>query len=119
MPTVRANRILWLAVGGGTYAACGLFSLLITAPLLPDDLAIYLDALTRARTGLDPYQPFGIGTSFAYPPTALALLAPLRALPDAMARPAWMAINVLVYAIVLRARSLASRLHRCRGARPL
>ena len=60
------------------HVVCGCFTLCVTAPLLPDNLAIYLDAIDRARASLDPYRPFGIGSSFVYPPPALVLLRLLR-----------------------------------------
>jgi hypothetical protein len=71
------------------YAAAGLFTLLVTAPLLPDDLAILVRAARRAVAGQDPYRPAGIGEAFVYPPTALPLLAPLACLPDWLVAPLW------------------------------
>jgi hypothetical protein len=102
------------------YAAAGLFSLLVTAPLLPDDLAIFARAARRAMAGQDPYQPAGIGAAFVYPPTALALLAPLAWLPDWLVTPLWRTVSAALYGWACAA-VLASV--RCRasmtGPRPL
>lgn len=92
----RARRYL-PAVALAAYAAAGLFTLFVSAPLLPDDLAIFIRAARRAATGQDPYQPMGIGAAFAYPPTALPLLAPLAMLPDWVAELCWRAASVALY----------------------
>lgn len=95
----RRRILLVTAVVG--YEACAVFTLLVTAPPLPDDLAIYVDALKRARAGVDLYRPFHIGLSFVYPPAALVLLAPFALLPRAAIPVTWMAFNVALYILAV------------------
>ncbi len=64
------------------------------SPTLPLDLQIYLDAARRAWSGANPYQPFDIGTSWVYPPSALAFFAPLATFPPGMARFLWAALSM-------------------------
>ncbi len=96
-----ATAAAW-GVVAGVYAACGLFTVLITGPLLPDDLAIYVKAIADASAGVDPYQPFGIGASFVYPPTALVLLWPLHIFPPAILHNAWAVLSVVLYLLTMR-----------------
>ena len=52
---------------------------------LPSDAPIFFEASRRAAAGANPYEPFSVGTSFVYPPTALPLFAPFAALPPRVA----------------------------------
>ena len=61
------------------------------------DLGIYLKAAGSAMHGIDPYQPFKIGTSFVYPPPALLLFAPLSALPVDEAARIWRLLSLVLY----------------------
>ncbi|NNJ10180.1 DUF2029 domain-containing protein [Chloroflexales bacterium ZM16-3] len=64
-------------------------------PGMPSDLVIYLRAATRSLADGDPYQPFHIGTSYVYPPPALALFGPLTPLPQPDAQAFWRILSTL------------------------
>jgi len=95
----RQRRVLrhLAVVAIAAYGAAGLFTLVVTAPMLPDDSAILIRAARRALAGQDPYLPAGIGAAFVYPPTALPLLAPLAFLPDRLAGSIWRILSASLF----------------------
>lgn len=60
---------------------------------LPTDIPIYLYAGYEALNNQNAYQPFEIGSSFIYPPTALLVFAPLQKTNHPIE--IWTAINVI------------------------
>ncbi len=65
------------------------------------DLGIYLDAARRAMAGTDPYQPFSVGRSFVYPPSALPVFVPLANTPDGPAHMLWASLSFLAYLVAI------------------
>ncbi len=66
---------------------------------LPSDIHIYLDAGYRALNNQNPYQPFEIGSSFIYPPTALLLFSPLGKVKYPFET--WTAINIVSFLLAI------------------
>lgn len=60
---------------------------------LPTDIPIYLYAGYEALNNQNAYQPFEIGSSFIYPPTALLVFVPLQKTDHPIA--IWTAINII------------------------
>ena len=66
---------------------------------LPSDIHIYLDAGYGAVNNQNPYQPFEIGSSFIYPPTALLLFSPLGKVKYPFET--WTAINIVSFLLAV------------------
>ena len=66
---------------------------------LHSDIHIYLDAGYRALNNQNPYQPFEIGSSFIYPPTALLLFSPLGKVKYPFET--WTAINIVSFLLAI------------------
>jgi hypothetical protein len=66
---------------------------------LPMDTHIYLDAGYKALNNQNPYQPFEIGSSFIYPPTALLLFGPLSKASHPYE--VWLAINIISFILAI------------------
>jgi hypothetical protein len=93
----RFGSIIGRSLVGGIFVAGTLWPLLFVLPTLPSDFQIYLDATRKFFRGGNPYQPFLIGASFIYPPTALLLFAPFSWLSDGAAIFLFRAVNALSY----------------------
>lgn len=74
---------------------------------LPRDIHIYLDAGYEALNNQNPYQPFEIGSSFIYPPTALLLFSTLGKTKYPFE--AWTAINFISFILAIILTFKASR----------
>ncbi len=94
------NRLVFIASNILSISLVGiglLWPLRFVFPLLPSDLEIFLAAARELLAGGDPYQPFLIGASFVYPPTAFLLFTPLAALPEKLAALIFGGLSALAY----------------------
>lgn len=66
-----------------------------------EDGNIFFKAGAKGLLNGNPYQPFGIGTSFFYPPVALLIFAPLSQLPTDFATVLWLGLDLLAYLLSL------------------
>jgi len=97
----RFGSMLGKALLGGIFLAGTLWPLLFVLPTLPSDFQIYLDATRKFFQGGNPYQPFLIGASFIYPPTAFLLFGSFSWFSDESAAFFFRSINALSYLAVL------------------
>jgi alpha-1,2-mannosyltransferase len=105
-PDAARAAARWLRAAGLVMYSCAYAGAAIVCGAMldrqmPNDLDIYLAAALRAVRGEDAYQPFGIGSSFIYPPTALLLFAPLAQLDAATARLVWLALSLACFALAV------------------
>jgi hypothetical protein len=107
---IAKNIVLISLVGVGLF-----WPLRFVFPLLPSDLEIFLGAARELLAGGDPYQPFLIGASFVYPPTAFLLFMPLVGLSPQAAVLIFGSLSALAYLATLL---ILVRLLRPTGGRP-
>lgn len=83
------------------YVAAGLWTQVRYTSRLINDFDIYLGAGQKIMAGLDPYQPFEIGASFVYPPTALLLFGPLSTLSPITVHWLWATVTISAYLVTI------------------
>jgi alpha-1,2-mannosyltransferase len=95
--TYHPLKIITIAALVILYVYVALWAQTNLNPRFPSDIGIYLQAGKRTLQDVNPYQPFEIGASFVYPPSALLLFSPLSVLPASTAKLLWAALNAWMY----------------------